>query len=58
MIALPFAINHTWIQAPHRKARSGEEGGYDFHAFCLEVMDVIWAWALAAGVVLLLMFLP
>jgi hypothetical protein len=57
MIALPFSINHTWVQSPRPTAGSGEERGYDFHTFRLEAMDVIWAWTLVAGVVLLLMFL-
>lgn len=32
-----------------------EEGhsDYDFHAFRLTTMDVVWAWALVAGVLLL-----
>ncbi|HSS65663.1 MAG TPA: hypothetical protein VLS27_14625 [Gammaproteobacteria bacterium] len=56
MIAYKFGIKSTWTDSPSQRADDSDRGGYDFHAFCLEVMDVIWAWAVVAGAVLLLMF--
>lgn len=53
-----FRIKSSWQQPSTGETVSGgNESDYDFHAFCLEIMDVIWAWALAGGVVLVLMFL-
>lgn len=53
-----FRIKSSWQQPPSGETASGSgESDYDFHAFCLEIMDVIWAWAFAGGVVLVLLFL-
>ena len=39
---------------PERSEERGEgRSDYDFHAFRLNTMDVVWAWALVAGVLLL-----
>ena len=53
-----FQIKRSWQEQPsHRPDGDDAQGEYDFHAFCLEIMDVIWAWAFAGGVVLVLLFL-
>lgn len=53
-----FELKNTWQEPPSHKSASDEDlGDYDFHAFCLEIMDVIWAWAFAGGVLLLLALL-
>lgn len=53
-----YQIKNTWQEPPAFRSASNESpGDYDFHAFCLEIMDVIWAWALAGGVALVLALL-
>ena len=53
-----FRIKSSWQQPPTEKPDPADgRGDYDFHAFCLEIMDVIWAWAFAGAVLLVLLFL-
>ena len=53
-----FRIKRSWQQPPSQKPDPADaRGDYDFHAFCLEIMDVVLAWAFAAGAVLMLLFL-
>ena len=53
-----FETKSGWEKRSSQELDSrGGESDYDFHSFCLEVMDVIWAWALAGGVVLVLLLL-
>ena len=57
MIAYRFGRTRIWRNAPSHKTAGDDRGGYDFRAFCLEVMDVIWGWAVVGGVLLLLSFI-
>lgn len=53
-----FELKKTWQDTPSHKCAPDEaQGDYDFHAFCLEVIDVLSAWAFAGGVLLLLVLL-
>ncbi len=53
-----FRLNSSWEQPPSRKPDSSEtQSDYDFHAFCLEIVDVIWAWAIAGCVALMLLLI-
>ncbi len=53
-----FETKSSWQQRSSQEIDSrGGASDYDFHAFCLEIIDVIWAWVLAGGVILVLLFL-
>lgn len=53
-----FETDSNWQQPSSHKLEGQEDKGeYDFHAFCLEFMDVIWAWVLAGGVIVALLLL-
>ena len=56
MIKYRFRVSHGWPGSRSNEALGGNPGGYDFHAYCLDSRDVIWAWALVVGVLLLLAF--
>ena len=58
MIWHRYEIKPDW-QTPRGREPEMESapGDYDFHAFSLELMDVLWAWAFAGCVLLVLLVL-
>lgn len=53
-----FRLKQSWQEPPAHKTTADEAPGeYDFHAFCLELIDVLWAWAFAGCVLLVLLVL-
>lgn len=52
-----FEVKNPWQRPAKEPPVSGDRrDDYDFHAFVLEIMDVIWAWVIAGAAVLALLF--